>query len=347
MSLALLPLERVLWSARPWRVFTRGDPGLAAARQAGALRTLGRPQVPAAAPAVGRDAGAKASSGAARPVEYLLTDLRLIIRYAGGADEAAVHDIVAVARASGLPWRYGLRLALRAGAGRGGAPVWIALRGLSRRAALALVLQLLSLEGVEVDLDPALARDAMAEPLGWRRLATAGAAVAMMLSLAIGLRGDEAAIVYPPDDAIMPGGVRRSEAEIARFMRDEVMPWARRVLGPVVGGADRVTCETCHGQDAERRRWRMPGVSALPYPKVRGNRLEHTVGTGADPQLRNAIYADLAQDEELQETAAYMRQVVMPGMAALLHRPPYDFTRPYRENRRRFAFGCYHCHRVQ
>jgi hypothetical protein len=42
-----------------------------------------------------------------------------------------------------------------------------------------------------------------------------------------------------------------------------------------------------------------------------------------------------------------MRQVVMPGMARLLHRPPYDFTRSYEYNRTRAAFGCYHCHRVR
>jgi hypothetical protein len=36
----------------------------------------------------------------------------------------------------------------------------------------------------------------------------------------------------------------------------------------------------------------------------------------------------------------------MPGMARLLHRPPYDFTQTYAYNRARFAFGCYHCHQV-
>ena len=42
----------------------------------------------------------------------------------------------------------------------------------------------------------------------------------------------------------------------------------------------------------------------------------------------------------------YMREVVMPGMARLLHRPAYDFTRPYEYNRSRRALGCYHCHQV-
>jgi hypothetical protein len=42
-----------------------------------------------------------------------------------------------------------------------------------------------------------------------------------------------------------------------------------------------------------------------------------------------------------------MREIVMPGMARLLRRPPYDFTRPYDYNRSHLAFGCYHCHRVK
>jgi len=64
-----------------------------------------------------------------------------------------------------------------------------------------------------------------------------------------------------------------------------------------------------------------------------------------DTQMRNAIYGYSA-DTDKQNKAAYMREVVMPGMARLLHRPAYDFTQPYEYNRTHFAFGCYHCHRV-
>ena len=58
----------------------------------------------------------------------------------------------------------------------------------------------------------------------------------------------------------------------------------------------------------------------LPYPRVREGGLgstERYAWSSPDPQLRNAVYADLAQDDR-QATAAYMRQVVMPGMARLL-----------------------------
>jgi hypothetical protein len=64
-----------------------------------------------------------------------------------------------------------------------------------------------------------------------------------------------------------------------------------------------------------------------------------------DPQLRNAIYGYLAESDK-QARAGYMREVVMPGMAKLLRRPAYDFTKTYDFNRARGAFGCYHCHMV-
>jgi hypothetical protein len=62
--------------------------------------------------------------------------------------------------------------------------------------------------------------------------------------------------------------------------------------------------------------------------------------------MRNAIYGYLAESNK-QARAAYMREVVMPGMADLLHRPAYDFTKAYDYNRSHHALGCYHCHRVK
>jgi hypothetical protein len=128
-------------------------------------------------------------------------------------------------------------------------------------------------------------------------------------------------------------------------MERSVMPWARETIGRIKGGPDRVTCETCHGDDAESRDWQMPAVAALPQPDLRDRGWEN-YGGRMDAQMRNAIYGYLA-DSEKQSKAAYMREVVMPGMARLLHRPAYDFTQPYDENRSRHALGCYHCHKVK
>jgi hypothetical protein len=67
---------------------------------------------------------------------------------------------------------------------------------------------------------------------------------------------------------------------------------------------------------------------------------------GSDSQMRNALHGYLA-DEEGQRKAGHMRAVVLPGMAALLRRPQYDFGKPYEYNQERNAFGCYHCHMVK
>jgi hypothetical protein len=171
------------------------------------------------------------------------------------------------------------------------------------------------------------------------------AILTVIFAVVIGLHGKTAAIDYPADDAIRPRGARRSDAEIVRFMEAEVMPWARVTLGRLKGGAERVTCETCHGLQARARHWQMPAVSALPQPVIRDSGWE-TYTTGMDAQMRNAIYGYLAESDN-QAKAAYMREVVMPGMARLLHRPAYDFTRPYEYNRTQHALGCYHCHQVQ
>jgi hypothetical protein len=123
------------------------------------------------------------------------------------------------------------------------------------------------------------------------------------------------------------------------------MPWARVALAPIKGGADRVTCATCHGAEAEQRGWKMPSVSALPLPDVLERGWE-IYNSDLDAQMRNAFYGYAAGSDN-QAKAAHMREFVMPGMARLLHRPAYDFTRTYDYNRARRALGCYHCHRVK
>jgi hypothetical protein len=84
--------------------------------------------------------------------------------------------------------------------------------------------------------------------------------------------------------------------------------------------------------------------AALPLPVVRERGWE-TYHGGMDAQMRNAIYGYVAESDN-QAKAAYMREIVVPGIARLLHRPAYDFTRSYDYNRSRRALGCYHCHRV-
>lgn len=306
-SFSPLPWERVCWTAHPW------PPG--------------------------------------SNVRYVLTDLRLVVVRRDGVDETLIDQIDRLTVRAGALERLLQRRTVEV-ARRALREPPLMLAGLSRRQALGLVQQLVGRVTADLEIDPALVEDAVraAPPVRPRAVAVAVLAGLAVLTLAIQLRGSETAIVYPSRDAIYhPDGVKRDAADIARFMERDVMPWARRALGPVVGGADRVTCATCHGIDGEPRGWAMPAVADLPYPKVRAGGLggtERYAWQSPDPQLRNAVYADLAQDDR-QATAGYMRQVVMPGMARLLGRPTYDFARSYESNRTRFAFGCYHCHRVK
>jgi hypothetical protein len=91
----------------------------------------------------------------------------------------------------------------------------------------------------------------------------------------------------------------------------------------------------------------MPAVPALPRLDVRsrGWEIYNSESGRLDAQMRNAIYG-YAADPGKQTRAAYMREIVVPGMARLLHRAAYDFTKAYDYNRSRHAIGCYHCHRV-
>lgn len=179
-------------------------------------------------------------------------------------------------------------------------------------------------------------------PVSLRLHAILAGPVIVLLTLVvigIGLSGHTVPVDYPADDAIRPGGVRRPTPEILAFMEHDVMPWASEALAPVVG-RNRVTCETCHGANADARDWAMPAVRALPEPAVRA--LE---AVGSDAQMRNALHGYLAEGDN-QAVAAYMRGVIVPGMAKLLRRPAYDFAQTYEYNRSRAALGCYHCHQV-
>jgi len=226
----------------------------------------------------------------------------------------------------------------------------LVLRSVRRGPQLAALVELLAAEPRARD-DAESARETMAwEPrvaTPGRREALTGIALvlASLVAVVVGLHGKTPAISYADDDAIYPRGVKRDRAEIVRFMETAVMPWARTALTPIVGSPDNVTCETCHGMDAGAHGWQMPAVAGLPRPVLRDAGWE-TSGGALDAQMRNAFYGYAAEPSKAAR-AGYMREVVMPGMALLLRRPAYDFTRTYEYNREQFSFGCYHCHKVK
>jgi hypothetical protein len=279
---------------------------------------------------------------------YVLTDFRLVVDSGHHSDEIALQDIADVQRRVGSLDRL-LRTSTLLVAPRGRRRQALELRHVRRGAQLAALLELLAGDP-QARLDANAVRAALAWSLpagtGARGTVAAIAAALIALVAAIGLRGIAATppLTHRSDDPISPAGEKRSREEIVRFMETEVMPWARSALAPIVGGAAAVRCATCHGEEGEASGWRMPAVAALPAPQFRALGWE-IYSAGMNPQVRNAIYGYLAEPDK-QHKAGYMREIVMPGMARLLRRPSYDFTRSYEYNQSRLAFGCYHCHRM-
>jgi hypothetical protein len=281
---------------------------------------------------------------------YVLTDARLIVT--GRRNEIDLDDVGDIHRTQS-PVQTLLGLSTVDVRHRNPRRRGVVLRHVRRGAQLAALIELLAADPLaRRDTDVAAAARAT---MTWEpRIRTAGTREAItaiaflitaLVAIATGLHGKAPRIVYPEDDAIYPNGEKKDRQEIVRFMERTVMPWARVALAPIVGSSARVTCTTCHGAQPEQSDWQMPAVQRLPRPAIREAGWEHYGGV-MDAQMRNAIYGYGSASENVGP-ATYMREVVMPGMAALLHRPAYDFTRTYEYNREQFAFGCYHCHKVQ
>jgi hypothetical protein len=279
---------------------------------------------------------------------YLLTDLRIITP----VGEIALDDVGDVCL-SQTGWQRVLGVSTIAVRPKDARRSGVVLRNVRRGAQLAALVELLAADpAARVDAEAAASARATMTweprvPTPGTRGALTGIAVVLfsLVAVGVGLHGKSAAVTYAENDAIYPRGEKRDRAEIVRFMETTVMPWARQALAPIVGSPDHVTCATCHGAQTDTSGWQMPAVAVLPRPIVRDAGWEHYSGS-MDAQMRNAIYGYSAEPAKLSR-AFYMREIVMPGMARLLHRPAYDFTRTYEYNREQFAFGCYHCHKVK
>jgi hypothetical protein len=286
--------------------------------------------------------------------EYAFTDFRLVEKCKHRTvGEVALDDIESVKLTQTWWQRAAGTSTVHVFSKRDGSAIELA--NINHGPQLALILQLRATE-LFGDDTKALDADFFRRALGpgtpsilrpHRGLVLAATVVFAVMFGIIGLARNSSLppVVYAADDPIAPYGSRRSTKEISAFMEREVMPFAREALGPLVGGAENVRCETCHGADAAQRNWRMPGVRLLPEPQLRLAGLERA-RLWLDPQMRNAVYGYLAEEDK-QSVAAYMRQIVMPGMARLMHRPAYDFAKSYGYNRSRAAVGCYHCHLVE
>ncbi len=282
---------------------------------------------------------------------YIVTDFRVVALDRAGQPrrELALQDVTRVELTESIVQRVRGRSSIIIGSRRPSDEP-LTLRDVRQGPQLALVLQLLMTEAFQNELNDGFLSSALGKQssnlFGPNRGLVFALAVLVLIVASLirqGLPG-----VHPPVIASMAGAPRpvdpTDRAAVMRLMEQDVMVFARQSLGPLKGGADRITCATCHGRDGAARDWKMPGVQSLPEPEIRAAGLE-LYSSSVDAQVRNAIYGYLAEEDN-QGKAAYMRGVVMPGMAKLLGRPAYDFTQSYDYNRSRGALGCYHCHEV-
>jgi hypothetical protein len=239
-------------------------------------------------------------SARAPRTRYLLTDFRLVRVSRRNVDELAIQDVADIQRHETLLDRVLGTSTIAVQARGGGRPPFV-LAHVRRGAQLAALIELLA-------GDPRASWDAdsVRAALEWEpspvhgtyrpAFVGVGGIILTLFAVVVGLHGKAAAIAYPVDDRIYPGGIKRERPAIEAFMTDDVLPWAKRTLAPIVGGADRVTCETCHGNDAEQNEWRMPAVAALPLPDVTMRGWERWGGP-MDAQMRNAIYGYIAESD--------------------------------------------------
>lgn len=236
---------------------------------------------------------------------YAFTDFRLVVRRRGRTvDELALDDIDSVALSQTRWQRITGTTTVRVVSRRNGRT--LDLVNTHQGPQLALLLQLRATELLgddsgDIDADcfrRVLGPESPSSLRPHRGLLAATAAFALFF-VGVGLARHEPLppVIYSADDPIAPHGQRRSTEEIVTFMERDVMPFARRAFAPLVVGADEVTCETCHGQDAALRNWKMPGVRALPEPELRFAGLEHA-RIWLDPQMRNAVYGYLAEENK-------------------------------------------------
>ena len=110
------------------------------------------------------------------------------------------------------------------------------------------------------------------------------------------------------------------------YMKTAVMPKMKPIFQNFDGKtfAD-FTCETCHGADAGKRKYKMPSPDIKPLPNT--------------PE---AFQAKLKSEPTWPKWTKFMGGEVEPTMAALLGLPAFNPEKPDKN-----AFSCAGCHRLE
>jgi len=110
------------------------------------------------------------------------------------------------------------------------------------------------------------------------------------------------------------------------YMKTAVMPKMKPIFQNFDGKtfAD-FTCETCHGADAGKRKYKMPSPDIKPLPNT--------------PE---AFQAKLKAEPTWPKWTKFMGGEVVPAMAALLGIPAFNPEKPDKN-----AFSCGGCHKLE
>lgn len=99
------------------------------------------------------------------------------------------------------------------------------------------------------------------------------------------------------------------------FMKKKVMPTMKPLFVKFDGKKfGNFNCKTCHGKDADKRKFKMP-----------------------NPSLPKLDFAALKAGKQAPKMAEFMGKTVKPEMAKLLQQPEFTETNPK-------GFGCLECH---
>lgn len=141
-----------------------------------------------------------------------------------------------------------------------------------------------------------------------------------------------AATAPAPAPAAAPGGKPAgppkpwkdmSAGQRGKYMKDVVLPRMKAAFQQFDRDEfKKFGCDTCHGEDAKARKFKMPNPDIYALPST---------PAGFGPLM-----------EKKPKMMKFMGETVKPAMAALLGVPEYDHTKPAAG-----GFGCTGCHTVK
>lgn len=131
-----------------------------------------------------------------------------------------------------------------------------------------------------------------------------------------------AKVVGPPEVAWKDMNAKQKRV----YMKEAVQPKMKEVFQSFDGKRfAKFTCETCHGQDASDRKYKMPSNDIHPLPNT--------------PETFQAM---MKKEPTWPKFTEFMSKKVVPAMGTLLDVPVFNPAKPVAG-----AFSCNQCHKLE